>query len=351
MPTPTSRALPTLDVVLAHFEASSAAEDKYDLDWVIASKELSRDSFFDAGAWAIIAAARPWATAQEWAQKAERTGFPFSSNGWATLSDWSDVDFDQWCKAMASELAVPQPDLSGGFRKKWWWIWDLGWYLSQFEDEVAFRQHFFDGKEQGHQLTDDDVRRLAQIKRNEWPRLGGIDVANRYFILRNLGGDFLKPDVWINAFCEWYGNVEVAELAAMLRERGIHCGKFDAYCWAYCEREIRRSALLPAHLNAHFAVHADLGGTRVSGTTVADFEASVWRIERIRIVIREESVAAVTAPYQYRRAAADGDTVTPWLDLRVLPSVGGREVVVLRGDGQESPASAELGAVRESYRA
>ena len=349
MTTPLTRTLPPLNVILGHFEESCAADGTHDLSWAQTSKELSRDSFYDAGAWAILVSGVKWATAQSWARKAQQTGFPWSSDGWRTLNDWSDADFASWCKAMAAELATPQSDLSGRFRDKWWWIWDLGWYLAQFETEAAFREHFFAGKGQGRELNDDDIGRLARIKRTEWPRLGGIDVANRYFILKNLGGDFLKPDVWINAFCEWYGKVEVGELADMLREQGIHCGKFDAYCWAYCEREVRKSSLLAAHLNARFDVDVDAAPALVSGPTVAEFEGSVWRVEGIRLVIRDESDAAIAAPYDYVRAATESDTVASWLDRRVLPSLESREVIVLKGDGAEPAGQTKLRTVRESY--
>ncbi len=78
-------------------------------------------------------------------------------------------------------------------------------------------------------MTDEDVHRLLKIKRSDGVlyRIGEVSV---YFILRNLGGNFLKPDTWIKAFAEWFGYADVSQLASALASAGIHCGKFDAYC-------------------------------------------------------------------------------------------------------------------------
>ena len=129
---------------------------------------------------------------------------------------------------MAQELKTPQADLKGKFRLKWYSIWDLARYLKEFGSEDDFRNCFFDGKTQGQDLRKRHVIRLENIKRKSG-RLSMIGPANRYFILRNLGGDFLKPDVWVKEFARWYGDLQVTQLASMLRQQGIHCGRFDVY--------------------------------------------------------------------------------------------------------------------------
>ena len=348
MPRPSVRSLPALHVLLEHFETSQAESGQRDLERAIENRKLSRSSFYGEGMWAILVSGVSVAIAQGWLEKAERTGFPCASSDWQVLGDWRDAEFDAWCKSMARTLEAPQTDLSGKFRDKWWYIWDLGWYLAQFPSESAFRKHFFGGKTAGADLAEEDVRRLAEIKRVEWPRLGGIDVANRYFILRNLGGDFLKPDVWINAFCQWYGGIDVAELADMLRTQGIHCGQFDAYCWDYCEREIGRSRNLAKHFNAQF-MNGEAPLEPSPGTTVSEVEESIWEVEHIRVVIRQEADAEAPLPYDYRRGATASDTVASWIDRRVRPLLDGQEVVVLKGDGGKAAGQAKLATVRNSY--
>lgn len=212
------------------------------------SKKLTRTNFFNVAYWAILVAGREVESrAREWERKADMCGFPFD---WRRLSKWGDDEFDSWCKRMAGMLVVPQEDLIGGFRNRWWGIWDLAWYLADFDSGKAFRKECFDGKRHGRQLRDEDFHRLLRIKRRD-KRFYGIGQASTWFMMRNLGGDFLKPDIWINAFCQWYGR-SVAQLAEDLRADSIHCGQFDIYCWEYCRSEIRVAKDLPAHFDGLF---------------------------------------------------------------------------------------------------
>lgn len=212
------------------------------------SKKLTRTNFFEQASWAILVAGRKVDnSAREWQEKAIATGFPFD---WRRLSNWGDEEFASWCKRMAGELVAPQEDLKGGFRCRWWGIWDLAWYLADFDSGEAFRQTCFDGKRHGHQLGDEDFHRLLRIKRRE-KRFYGIGPTSLWFIMRNLGGDFLKPDTWIRAFAEWFGR-SVARLAVDLRAEGIHCGQFDILLWEYCRSEIGVANHLPTHFDRMF---------------------------------------------------------------------------------------------------
>ena len=235
------RNLPELSTVLRKMEAAAAKSgDQERLESVIKSKKLSRKTFFEKASWAILVTGVNEKGARRWKKKAASTGFP---KDWGTLAKWRRKDFNRWCKKMAPELKKPQADLTGKFRLKWWSIWDLARYLDHFASEVDFRGRLFDGKTQGRDLRKRHVKRLRKIKQ-ESGRLSMIGHANRYFILRNMGGDFLKPDVWVKEFARWYGNVDVAELASMLRKQGIHRGQFDVYLWSYCARQVKQSSRL-----------------------------------------------------------------------------------------------------------
>ena len=238
---------PTLHAVLKLFE-DEVSDDKAEIEGVLTSKELTRDSFFDVVYWAILVANMKFDTARSWEDKARACGFPFD---WRELADWDDRKFNRWCRKMARELADPKEDLVGVFRHRWWAIWDIGWRLAQFESEAAFSSHYFDGKKHGRDLTDEDFHRLARIKRTEGAlfRVGDVSI---YFILRNLGGDFLKPDTWIKAFADWYGCDSVSQLASMLRSAGIHCGRFDAYCWDYCASNLNGASDAAGHFDGLF---------------------------------------------------------------------------------------------------
>ena len=238
---------PTLHDVVGLLKKSVAPEDD-----VWSSKELTRSAFFQEAHWAILVAGMRFATADTWWEKAKECGFVFD---WRSLSAWSDDELNSWCKRMASTLVQPQDDLAGRFRKRWWDIHDLSRYLASFESETEFRAHCFNGKEQGGYLTDDDYHTLFRVKRRDG-RLHGIGPASIWFIMRNLGGDFLKPDTWIKAFAAWYGK-SVPQLAHALRDAGIHCGEFDIYCWRYCEKHVRLAKHLPAHFDDLFSTETE----------------------------------------------------------------------------------------------
>ena len=252
-------ARPTLHAVLGLFEGQVSDNTREWLERACTNKELTRDAFFEAAYWAILVANMNVATAQQWENKASACGFPFS---WRELGDWNDDDgkFDGWCKKMARELVAPKDDLDGVFRERWRGIWNVGWRLAQFEGDAAFRKAYFDGKKNGAELTDEDFHRLQRIKARSRRRTAGRGVGalyrigdvSIYFILRNLGGNFLKPDTWIIAFADWFGRYNVSQLALALQADDIHCGRFDAYCWEYCSSHLGRASDLPEHFNGLF---------------------------------------------------------------------------------------------------
>ena len=240
---------PSLHAVLSFFESHvTTEEEKSWLKSWYTSRKLTRKTFFDAAYWAILVANMKVVRAECWAANARECGFPFS---WRELRDWNDREFNRWCKRMAKTLVKPKEDLVGKFRARWDGIWDIGKRLAQFESGAEFRKHYFHGKKYGRELTEDDFCRLKEIKRNEGAlrQIGDVSI---YFILRNLGGNFLKPDTWIEAFAAWYGCESVQQLASMLRSNGIHCGKFDAYCWQYCNGHIDRASDLAGHFEDLF---------------------------------------------------------------------------------------------------
>ena len=344
-----SHQLPSLRTVLSLVEMARAewpqSDELANIDDATTSKPLSRNAFFGEAYHAILVAGVKVDTAWGWEAKAKSTGF---ARDWATLATWSDGDFRRWCRKMANELAAPQTDLSGKFRLKWWSILDLARYLAEFEDEREFRARFFEGKRQGRDLLDADVRRLARIKREEG-RLSMIGHANRYFILRNLGGDFLKPDVWLEEFCRWYGDVSVGELAHLLRQEEVSCRRFDASLWSYCVREIRETSRLSAHFDMKFM--DDRGGVTGSleaTTTIGAFEEAVWDVEGIRVVVRDGANSEVHA-YDYQKAANKEWRVSELLDKRVARFLDGREVAMVAGNGQRPHGGTLLRTVRESY--
>ena len=83
---------------------------------------------------------------------------------------------------------------------------------------------------------------------------------------------------------------------------------------------------------------------------LADFEQRVWEVEGIRIVIRGDENDEVK-DYSFKNAAIENWNTTAFLKNRIEPRVGGRKVVVIRGDGQKSYRSVKLRNLRETYSA
>lgn len=82
--------------------------------------------------------------------------------------------------------------------------------------------------------------------------------------------------------------------------------------------------------------------------TVRKFEEQVWKVEGIRLVVCSASDVEVR-PYDYQKAAAGHWTVRKWLDERVHPRTGSREIVVIDGYGERINRKTVLRTMRDSY--
>jgi hypothetical protein len=82
---------------------------------------------------------------------------------------------------------------------------------------------------------------------------------------------------------------------------------------------------------------------------VQDLETKVWEIESIRIVVRA-GINENVGNYNYRNAAQDTWRVTQLLDNRIKPKIGGYEVIVIEGNGEEPHGRTILRTLRNSYR-
>jgi hypothetical protein len=83
---------------------------------------------------------------------------------------------------------------------------------------------------------------------------------------------------------------------------------------------------------------------------LADFEQRVWEVEGIRIVIRGDENDEVK-DYSFKNAAIENWNTTAFLKNRIEPRVGGRKVVVIRGDGEMPNGRVLLRNLRASYSA
>ncbi len=83
---------------------------------------------------------------------------------------------------------------------------------------------------------------------------------------------------------------------------------------------------------------------------VRDFEQSVWKLEKLRIVVRTYQNDEVE-DYDYKNAANENWSTAEFLKNRVANRVGGREVTVIRGDGKIAHGNLLLSVLRNSYLA
>jgi hypothetical protein len=81
---------------------------------------------------------------------------------------------------------------------------------------------------------------------------------------------------------------------------------------------------------------------------VEDFEAQVWALEGIRIIVRAEWDFRVE-PYPYKKASKDGINVTKWVKDRVMPYLKDLQVIVIQGNGEQPHGGTLIRNVKASY--
>jgi hypothetical protein len=116
-------------------------------------------------------------------------------------------------------------------RRKWHAIRTIAQWLDRFATDQAFRAYVFHGKARSADLNETDVQALVAQK------LPFIRQANAQLIVRNMGGEVIKCDRWMQAFLA-YAGYSLEELSDRLRQSFIPPGLFDLVIWAYCERRV-----------------------------------------------------------------------------------------------------------------
>ncbi len=81
---------------------------------------------------------------------------------------------------------------------------------------------------------------------------------------------------------------------------------------------------------------------------VSEFERRVLEVEEVVIRVRLNSNVEIE-DYDYQRRAADGTSVTEWLDQRVIPKVDGAEVSIIDGNFTRPHGRTRMRTLRDSY--
>ena len=213
-------------------------ERNRDIQWYLKKrpKRITRQSFFKQAVWAIWVAGKSRDSAKKFLNRAEEKGFVWD---FTTIASWSEP---RLLKFMEKLHGRPVPK---GSYKRWKAVHDIAKLLNTYSNETDFRKSFFNGKVKSADLDKDDVKNL--VKRG----LPFIREANANFILRNMGGEFIKRDRWIDAFLRYY-KISLDDLEKMLKTLNIPLGLFDVVIWAYCEKFIGDTKKFNKHFKQIF---------------------------------------------------------------------------------------------------
>lgn len=82
--------------------------------------------------------------------------------------------------------------------------------------------------------------------------------------------------------------------------------------------------------------------------SVSAFEAKVFELEEVRIVVRADPNSLVD-DYDYQRGANGVTSITKWLENRVKPALGDFKVVVVDGEGTIPNGRTHISKLKKSY--
>jgi hypothetical protein len=82
---------------------------------------------------------------------------------------------------------------------------------------------------------------------------------------------------------------------------------------------------------------------------IREFEQAVWRVDRLRLLVRAPKEATVQ-DYDWIKAADQGMTLTEYRKTRIEPRIGDYEFSVVNGSGEIPKGNTKIGTLRDSYR-
>ena len=81
---------------------------------------------------------------------------------------------------------------------------------------------------------------------------------------------------------------------------------------------------------------------------ICEFEEKVWEIEGIRVVVRASADEKVS-DYNFKNGSQENWRITQLIEKRIQPQIGGREVIIIQGDGEQPHGRVSLRTVRKTY--
>lgn len=205
-----------------------------DVQWYLNDrpKKITRSSFFEAAVFAIWVSGLKRKSVESFLKRAEENGFSWDYNKIAK------IETNNWTIFKQNLHGKPVPIIVQG---KWDSIKQISKKLSQYKNETDYRDEWFSKKILSSRLDNSDIENLKSLK------LGYIGPANSHFIIRNMGGEALKCDRWIETFLDYF-KITQFQLIKKLIKANIAVGLFDLVIWAYCEKHVKKTK----NLNSHF---------------------------------------------------------------------------------------------------
>lgn len=197
---------------------------------------ISRNHFFEQALWSIWVSGMSRKAAEGFMRKVE----PIIANyNYQSFGALDSHNLDSFMAKLHEEPIRPRA------RKKWEALHYIAKWLSSFSSENDFRDKIFKGKSKGPELDKTDVRKLKNL------RLPFIGEANSNYLIKNLGGQAIKPERWVEAFLNW-GKISISHLESQLKALQIPLSLFDTAFWSYCEMYIGRVESFDSHFTTKF---------------------------------------------------------------------------------------------------
>ena len=196
-------------------------------------KTITRSSFFESAVFAIWVSGLRRKSTESFLKRAEQNGFEwdFSYIAVQTPKKW-----EKFKVSLHGENIPKRADM------KWDAIQYIAKQINEYKEDEQFRKEWFDGKSRSSYLTNENVK---SIQKRKLPFIGR---ANSHFIVRNMGGEAIKCDRWLEAFMDYF-KISESQLLKSLEKSNIPAGLFDLVIWAYCERFIKKTGEFAYHFD------------------------------------------------------------------------------------------------------
>ena len=194
-------------------------------------KTITRTSFFESAVFAIWVSGLKRKSANSFWKRAKENGF---DEDYSTIAGETSTQWKNFKTSLHGKNIPKRADM------KWDAIQYIAKELDKYADDIQFREQWFDGKSRSTDLDNENAKKIQNKK------LPFIGKANAHFIIRNMGGEAIKCDRWLESFMNYF-KISESQLLKHLKKSNIPAGLFDLVIWAYCEMYIKKISEFKNH--------------------------------------------------------------------------------------------------------